>query len=204
MKRKELEITLSRNVHQFPEPKIDLEQYLTPARVAANLLHRAHQYNDIEGKKVLDSCAGTGILGIGAALLGAQVTALEVDELAINKLNESCELMDLDINVIHTDLFSWQNCDIFDTILMNPPFGINQKKHRDMDFVQHISDVGNILYTIHDGSLSNQKSLSKIYAQKGLEILETYLDDFPLQQSYPWHVYQNKRYQVLVIRSRKA
>lgn len=44
------------------KPKVELEQYTTPAKIAADLLWNAHALGDIEGLKVVDLACGTGIL----------------------------------------------------------------------------------------------------------------------------------------------
>jgi len=69
MKLKQLEMILQR-VGGFPRPQAALEQYQTPAPLAARLLYHALMKGDIEGKQVCDLGCGTGILAIGAALLG--------------------------------------------------------------------------------------------------------------------------------------
>ena len=54
MKLRELEQILE-DVDDFSDPKINLEQYKTRPHLAACLLHSANQqYEDIEGKVVLD------------------------------------------------------------------------------------------------------------------------------------------------------
>src|SRR5436309_2474941 len=82
MRQHELERALSR-IPPHPKPRADLEQYATPADVAAPLLFEALALGDIEGKHVVDLGAGTGVLAIGAALLGArEIVGVELDEAA--------------------------------------------------------------------------------------------------------------------------
>ena len=83
MKQKDLEILLTQ-LKTFDQPKIELEQYQTPPRIAAMVLWRAYQLGDIENKIVSDYCCGTGIFGIGAKLLNAKaVYGIELDTDAI-------------------------------------------------------------------------------------------------------------------------
>lgn len=80
MKLKQLEMALQR-LSGFSRPNAALEQYQTPAPLAARLLYHALMKGDIEGKHVVDLGCGTGILAIGAALLGAEtVTGFDIDE----------------------------------------------------------------------------------------------------------------------------
>ena len=66
-----LAIALSK-LKTFKKPKVSLEQYPTDSEVAAELLWHAYMAGDIEGKKIADLGCGTGILGIGCLLLGAE------------------------------------------------------------------------------------------------------------------------------------
>lgn len=83
-------------IEGFPphsNPKIHLEQYSTPAPIAADLLWNAFSLGDITGKNVLDLGCGTGILAFSALFLGAsRVTGIDIDEDAIvianNVLND--------------------------------------------------------------------------------------------------------------------
>lgn len=69
MKLKHLESWLSQ-VDPFQEPKIEYEQYPTPADLAARVLFIAENtYNDIKEKSVIDLGCGTGMLAIGAKIM---------------------------------------------------------------------------------------------------------------------------------------
>ena len=70
MRKRELEIRLQ-SVRTFEEPSSALEQYMTPATIAADMLFEAYSRGDIQGLKVVDLGCGTGMLSIGSALLGA-------------------------------------------------------------------------------------------------------------------------------------
>ena len=56
----------------FDEAKVRLEQYPTDGETAADILWNMYILGDIDGKVIVDLGAGTGILGIGAGLLGAK------------------------------------------------------------------------------------------------------------------------------------
>jgi len=56
----------------FKSPKIKLEQYETPSEIAADVLWNAHMNGDLVDKTVADLGSGTGVLGLGAVLLGAK------------------------------------------------------------------------------------------------------------------------------------
>ncbi|MFB6115265.1 MAG: METTL5 family protein, partial [Candidatus Nanohalobium sp.] len=121
----ELKKELSK-VKDFKEPRISLEQYITPAAMAADVVYTAFMQNDIEGLEVADLGTGTGILAIGAALAGAQkVKAIDKDEAALEQARENAEKLGV------ADFIEFEACEMedvegdFDTVLMNPPFSVH-------------------------------------------------------------------------------
>ena len=72
IKKSKLAIVLS-NLETFRDPSAELEQYSFDVQSASTVLWNAYQLGDIEGKSVGDFGCGTGILGIGALLLGTGV-----------------------------------------------------------------------------------------------------------------------------------
>lgn len=203
MNRKNLEIFLSQNLKDFTDPVISLEQYSTPPRVAANLIQRASELGDILDKRIIDLCAGTGILSIAATLAGGTVTSIEIDKNAILILNQNLENSDLECEVIQVDALQYQTRKKFDTAILNPPFGIQQKKVRDIQFIIKAHELAEIAYTIVDGSEKNQIHLPKLLIKSNIEVVEVYLEQFPLTKSYPWHKYKRKIHQVMILRTRK-
>ena len=83
-KKRHLEMALE-GIPSHPSPRVDLEQYSTPSKIAADLLWNAAALGDIEGLKVADLGCGTGVLALGAALLGAkEVVGVDQDPKAID------------------------------------------------------------------------------------------------------------------------
>src|SRR5512136_1668616 len=126
MKLKQLEMTLQR-VRGFSRPQAALEQYQTPAPLAARLLYHALMKGDIEGKRVCDLGCGTGVLAIGAALVGAEsVTGIEIDEKAVEVATANAALLDAEVTFIVADVNDPglpERIGSCDTVVMNPPFG---------------------------------------------------------------------------------
>lgn len=201
MKRRDLEILLSVNVKGFSDPKIHLEQYQTPPRVAANLIHWAMLLGDITEKTVVDLCSGTGILAISAALLDAKVTAIEIDPDAVKIFQSNINELELEVDIIREDVFKYLPKK-FDTALINPPFGLQQKKYSDIDFLIRATEIADIVYSIHDGSPGNQKELPNLLLKNKIEFIDAYIDEFPLDKLYPWHKLKKKMHRVMIIRSR--
>ena len=68
MRLKELEGHIY-DLNGFENPKIRLEQYETPAHIAARMIHTINEsYGDFQEKVVADLGCGCGNLTIGAAL----------------------------------------------------------------------------------------------------------------------------------------
>ncbi len=152
MKLKRLEIELEK-VIGFESSIPMLEQYKTPASIAASLCHMAYLFGDIQDKNILDLGCGTGILSIGAALLNAKkVYGIDCDENAIriaylnSKYLKKIKFMCFDVMNIDANLFENEK---IDTVIMNPPFG-SQNKYADRPFLEKALEFGNIIYTIHN------------------------------------------------------
>ena len=146
-KQKQLAIFLEK-VSDFPKPDEKLEQYKTPAEIAADVLFTALNEGDIADKHIVDLGCGTGIFAIGAAILGAgRVQALDIDPAAVEKAREFASEYELDIEFSVGDVAgcTWK-CD---TVIQNPPFG-SQKKTADRKFVETASAAGNVIYSIHN------------------------------------------------------
>ena len=144
MNRKTLAVKLSK-LEKFENVKANLEQYATDSETAASLLWIAFMNGDIEGKVVADFGCGNGILGIGALMLGAKkVYFVDIDKEVINlaKKNNSFDNVsfeNLDINEFNRKV---------DSVVMNPPFGV-QEEHADKAFLEKASEISNSIYSIH-------------------------------------------------------
>jgi putative methylase len=151
VRKLELEMLLSQ-VAPHPSPKPNLEQYTIPADVATTMLRiAAYTYGDIVGKVILDLGCGTGRLALGAAFLDAkQVVGVDIDKEAVMCAHENSKKANLqgkvqwiagDVNVVRGS---------FDTILQNPPFGI-QNRNADRKFLEKALEVGKVIYSLHKG-----------------------------------------------------
>lgn len=166
VRKLDLELLLSK-VGSHPCPNARLEQYPIPVNVAAAMLYMAaYANNDIVGKTVVDLGCGTGRLALGAAFLGAKsAVGLDIDREAIETavansvttgLKKKVDWVIGDLEAVHGH---------FDTVLQNPPFGV-QKRMADRRFVQKALELGKTIYSLHkdpgDGSLSRRVGTSKV------------------------------------------
>jgi putative methylase len=166
VRKLELELLLSQ-IAPHPSPKPSLEQYTIPADVAATMLHiAAYSYGDIVGKTVLDLGCGTGRLALGAAFLGAkQVVGIDIDKDAVKvafensvrtNLKEKVQWITGDIDAI---------CGSFDTVLQNPPFGV-QRRGADRKFLEKALESGKVVYSLHKCPEKDKVFIKKLKASK--------------------------------------
>ncbi|KAL7543862.1 hypothetical protein ACHAXR_013231 [Thalassiosira sp. AJA248-18] len=97
MKQKHLESCLSSLPHRvFPNPKIELEQYPTSVHLTASIILSALAKGDAgPGTSVLDLGCGTGILGLGFALVQSDMVYLvDCDPEALELARENVDMLE--------------------------------------------------------------------------------------------------------------
>lgn len=182
IKRRKLAILLQK-LEPLPRPKADLEQYQTPAEIAAHLLFSAYGLRDIQGRTVADLGCGNGILGIGAARLGAErVIALDADVSAIEVARRNASSVGVRLEFLTMDVRDFQ--DSVDTALMNAPFG-GQRRHADVPFLEAALRCADVAYSFHNAE--TREFVIRQVARFGgsAELLTTY--KFPLRHAHPFH-----------------
>ena len=169
------------NSPDFDQPKPELEQYSTPVDIVAEIMKLASAQGHLSGT-VVDLGCGTGRLAIGAALLGTEITAYEIDNSALELAKEYAEENNLDI--------VWENLAIeninkkYDTVIMNPPFG-SQRPGADRTFLKKALEIGTNIWSIH---MAETKNFVKDFVEKNNgEIISAYEFDFPIKKSMPFH-----------------
>jgi len=181
MKKKELAILLER-VEDIKEPDEDSEQYSTPATVASELLYFAFMNGDIDGQVVYDLGCGSGILGIGAKVLGARtVVGIDSDKKAIEVALLNCRRLGVEVE--------FRSCDVRlvegkgDTVVMNPPFGAQRKnRHADRIFLEKACEISPVVYSIlNEGSESFVRSIVPTASIQRFPVA------FPLKRRFWFH-----------------
>ena len=76
----------------------------------------------LKGKKFLEPGAGSGLIAIYAAKQGAEVTATDINPIAIDCIHQNSLENDVQINIIGSDLFDNIPLQTFDIIVINPPY----------------------------------------------------------------------------------
>lgn len=197
MKKKELEILLQK-VPLPNKPIPNLEQYMTPAGIAADVIFTAHQFGDIQNKTILDLGCGTGIFSVGAALTGAKkVMGIDADKDIITIAKEYAKKNNLEIEFMTMDIKNVQTkCN---TVIMNPPFGA-QKSNRKADrkFIEKGFEISQILYSIH--LKKTIPFLEKMISSLSGNI--TYRKDyaFPIRWAFEFHDKKVVYYDVTLLR----
>jgi putative methylase len=199
LKKKHLAMTLSR-LEGFRNPKPELEQYRTPGNVAAELLWLAHSQGDIAGRVVADLGAGTGVLTVGACLLGAErVYAVEVDGDAVEVLRGNVERLGLadHVEVLHAHVSDFSAR--VDTVVMNPPFG-SQNPHADRPFLIKAFEVGDVVYSIHLAKPEVRRFIEAFVRDFGFSITHRVTLPFEIPAQFFFHRKRLERISVDVYR----
>lgn len=197
-KKKHLEMAIQK-VPKHPNPKVDLEQYSTPATIAADLLWNAYSLGDIADKKVMDLGCGTGIFAIASKLLGAaSAIGVDIDKDSIDLASSYCG----DVNFICSDICDLENDFDVDTIFQNPPFGSqkNAKKGADLKFISKAIELSpKVLYSFH--MASTEEFLISYFEKNDLEITHIFRYNFPIPKIYEFHTMESANIEVIVIRA---
>jgi len=197
MKKKNLEIILQKTP-DYKNPSPILEQYITPAEIAADIIFIAHQFDDIKNKKILDLGCGTGIFSVGAYITGAkEVTGIDVDKTSIKIAKKYAKEKKFEIEYMVQDIKD-VNAKA-DTIIMNPPFGA-QKTNRKGDriFIEKAFELGKKIYTLH--LTETIPFIEKMI--KSLEGKITYKKNyiFPIKHTYEFHKKKVVNYKVSLLK----
>eukprot|EP00764_Aduncisulcus_paluster_P013006 gnl/Carplike_NY0171/6234_a8561_286.p1 GENE.gnl/Carplike_NY0171/6234_a8561_286~~gnl/Carplike_NY0171/6234_a8561_286.p1 ORF type:complete len:240 (+),score=44.91 gnl/Carplike_NY0171/6234_a8561_286:36-722(+) len=210
-----------RDISVWAHPDHLLEQYYTPADIAAHIMFIANNDGNIEDRHIVDLGCGGGILGFGALFCGAKkVTFVDVSDESISTLKENLKHFDLvegdndgqEIEIIQLDIgeeitkesyldISIPSCD---TVIMNPPFGC-YRKGIDTIFLSIATIITSS--SPHGAVYSLHKSSTRSYLIKRvcgwarghgrLTILGQF--KYPLERKYKFHKKDEKEIEVDLI-----
>lgn len=195
MRRRDLEMALQR-IPAHPDPDPALEQVPTPPDVASRLLWTAHGRGDLEGRRVADLGSGTGLLAIGAALLGAaEVVGVEADPAAVERAREAAAEAGVDVEFLVADVEDWAGA--ADTVVQNPPFGA-QDPGADRPFLRAAVAAAPVVYTFH---LAETRPFVEDYVRdRGAEVTDRWEVDYPVPRLFDHHEEAERRVPVVLLR----
>ncbi len=199
-RRKDLEIAISR-LRRFRSPKLELEQYVTPPPIVADIVWIAETvFSDVTGRVVYEPGCGTAPFSIAAALLGAkQCVCVELDRDAAEVARENVALSNTEctVNVIIGDSLEPPVTKV-DVAFQNPPFGIWSRRHSDRDFLLATLKVAKVVYTIH--KTSSVEYIEELVRSMGYNVIRLGRYRLPIFQMYPHHRSRRRDIDVTVLR----
>ena len=225
-KKKHLEMILEK-VPNHPNPKVGLEQYSTPATIAADLVWNAYGLGDIDNMSVLDLGCGTGIFAIASSLMGASYSlGVDIDDesIALAKITQNSISEEHDIDITNTnfivgdinsfnsinDLLNERNpvnddnnsksLNRFDTLIQNPPFGSQEKgsRHADRKFMEFAVNSADVIYSFH--MKNTEEFVIDYYRDLGAEVSHKLVYKFPIPKIYDFHTEESREVKVVVLR----
>jgi len=184
MKKKQLEMILQK-IPPYEHPIIALEQYQTPAEIAADILFIAYQFGDIKDKIVLDLGCGNGVFSIGAAIMEAKkIIGVDIDKNCLKVAKTYSKENRINITFVNKDIKDIKiKCD---TIIMNPPFGAQKaNKKADRKFIEKGFEIASVIYSLH-------QSKTVDFIEKMVRSLKGEIDfhkeyNFPIKFTYDFH-----------------
>jgi len=191
LNKRQLEKILQ-NLKEPTMPKPSLEQYTITGRLASDIVNFSYLHGDIEGKTIFDHGCGAGRLGIGAAIFGAKmVIGIDIDKQMIKLAKENLKRHEiftgrqLLVFFVVCDLKNWHaKCD---TVLQNPPFGI-QTQHADRMFIEKALEAGKRIYTLHkNGYEKTREFLTKFIESNGGIVEKIIKYKFTIPHMFKFH-----------------
>jgi len=185
--KKDLELELSK-LHTFQNPSFELEQYATPAHIAADWLWTMAMRGELARKTILDAACGPGILGLAALLMGAKkvffvdkdVQSMQLCIQNYQQLEKEYELGEAKFITQDISLFN----EMMDVVIQNPPFG-TKNEHADKQFLEKAFTLAPLVYSMH--KYSTKKFIEAITKDFKFEITHIWRYDFPLKAAFKFH-----------------
>ncbi len=112
----------------------------TAASLPARLL------GDVRGKRVADLCAAPGGKTAQLAHAGAEVTAVDVSETRLKRLEENLARLSLTARTIAVDILTWEPDEPFDAVLLDAPCSATGtiRRHPDIPCLKRAADIAQL------------------------------------------------------------
>ena len=197
MRKKDLEIRLQ-SVRNFENPDPALEQYMTPATMAADILFDAYRAGDVEGMKVLDLGCGTGMFSIGAWMLGAgMVRGYDISDSALSVARRNASDMGAEVEFLKSRIEDVDEG--ADTVFMNPPFGC-QNRNADRPFLRKAMEISECVYSIH---MADTVDFVREFCEaEGRSVVSSKIYKYEIPHTFSFHTKTKKTVDVAVVNIR--
>jgi len=103
----------------------------------------ARLLGDVSGKQVADLCAAPGGKTAQLAAAGAKVTAVDISKSRLKRVSENLARLNLDAEIVASDLRDWEPKAPFDAILLDAPCSATGtiRRHPDVPWIKRQRDV---------------------------------------------------------------
>lgn len=204
LSKSSLAIILSR-LKALDAPDPNMEQFATDSEIAADILWKSVMLHDIQDKAIADLGCGTGVLSIGAALLGARkIVSVDLDEKSLAVFRKNLEELEKDYSISEKIVMIKDNLlefdkgeEEFDTIIMNPPFG-TKTAHTDKLFLIKAFDMADVVYSLH--KTSTREFIMDFADRNGFKTTYEFNYSFPIKNIMPYHQKRIQRIDVTFFR----
>ena len=99
-------------------PEVFHPGFFTSTKILLNYI----KHKNFKQNSVLELGAGSGLISIYSAKKGADVTATDINTVAISFLKKNAKRNNVDLIILHSDIFNSIPIRLFDTIIINPPY----------------------------------------------------------------------------------
>ncbi|MHA2285320.1 MAG: exosome complex RNA-binding protein Csl4 [Candidatus Thorarchaeota archaeon] len=189
LRLRDLEIKLQ-SMNRLTEYEVSLEQYPTPAKIAATILFAAQmEHGDVSDRIVCDLGCGDGIFAIGAALLGAKrVIGIDVQSKALKAAQRNSSMLGTEdaIDLVLGEVSFLNFRESIDTVVSNPPFGV-QKRGADLSFLRKALSIAGVTYSIHLSGEKNRNFLQESIKDLGGTVTQIETFEFPIRKMFKFH-----------------
>ncbi len=117
---------------------------------------------DVSGKAIADICAAPGGKTMQLAAGGAKVTAVDISQRRLERVQENLERVGLEAEIVCTDVLDWQPDTLFDALLLDAPCSATGtiRRHPDALYLKKSHDI-DALCKLQEQLLSKAAALIK-------------------------------------------
>lgn len=139
------------------------------------------------------------MLALGAALLGAESTGIDVDATSVREAQAAAKRLDVSARFVEADVAAWT--EPADVVVTNPPFGA-QRRGADRPFLVAALSLAPIAYVFHLSHTS--PFVAAFAAEHGARPTHAWDYAFPLPWQFKFHEKKVERVPVTVTRFASA